>query len=47
MRLMDAHSWFPRSRKKFSGYLTCTNYRHKIEELMTCLGLGSFESWAR
>lgn len=21
MRLMDAHSWLPRSRKKFSGYL--------------------------
>lgn len=25
MRLIDAHSWFPRSRKKFSGYLTCAH----------------------
>ncbi len=27
MRLIDAHSWLPRSRKKFSGYLTCASAR--------------------
>ncbi len=29
MRLMDAHSWFPRNKKKFSGYLICRLHKSK------------------
>ena len=29
MRLMEAHSWFPRNKKKFSGYLICKKMQQK------------------